>query len=739
MTELIITEKPSAASKIAEALADGKPIKESEKGVPYYKITHGKKDIIVSCAVGHLFTVDEKQKNGWAYPVFDIQWTASSERKQSAYTQKYAQVIKKLAKQADEFTVACDYDIEGEVIGLNVIRFLCNQKDAGRMKFSTLTKPDLLKAYDHKSKSLDWGQAYAGETRHFLDWMYGINTSRALTAAIKTSGMFKIMSTGRVQGPALKIIVEREKEIQSFKPAPYWDVLLNAKAKGEKFNANHIKEKFWERAEAELVMQHVKGKKEGAVADSQKKEFLQQPPFPFDLTSLQTEAYRALRLQPKKTLSLAQDLYTGGFISYPRTSSQKLPKELEYGKIMDMLSKQPPYASLISRFQGLKPNEGKKTDPAHPAIYPTGLAPKAVDEKAMKLYDLVVRRFLSCFGDPAVRETQKISIDVNKELFVAKGTHTKEKGWHVFYEPYLSLEEETLPSLDKGDRVEVVKISMHDRETQPPKRYTPASIIKELERKNLGTKATRAQIVDTLFERGYVHGNQIQATELGIRTVATLKKNVPSILDEDLTRHFEMEMEEIRSRAKKEDEVLREAKEVLTVLFKEFKQKEKSIGEELGQANKESRDIQNTIGKCPTCSEGTLMMRRGKFGRFVACDKYPDCKTTFSLPSNALVKNSEKICEHCSHPMIMLIKKAKRPQEICINKDCPSKKADEAQQKEEDKIVSEREGAACSKCKDGKLVLRKSIYGKFLGCSKFPKCRYTEKLGNTTQYRAKKK
>src|SRR3989344_3172582 len=258
MTELIITEKPSAASKIAEALADGKPIKESEKGVPYYKITHGKKDIIVSCAVGHLFRVDEKQKNGWAYPVFDIQWTASSERKQSAYTQKYAQVIKKLAKQADEFTVACDYDIEGEVIGLNVIRFLCNQKDAGRMKFSTLTKPDLLKAYDHKSKSLDWGQAYAGETRHFLDWMYGINTSRALTAAIKTSGMFKIMSTGRVQGPALKIIVEREKEIQIFKPVPYWQLVLHGNAHDQEIEALHQQDKFWKKEEVDVIYKKIK-------------------------------------------------------------------------------------------------------------------------------------------------------------------------------------------------------------------------------------------------------------------------------------------------------------------------------------------------------------------------------------------------------------------------------------------------------------------------------------------------
>jgi len=215
MVELIITEKPQASKKIAEALADGKPIKKMEKGVPYYEITRGKQDIIVGCAVGHLYTVGETEKNGWKYPVFDLMWIESGDKKGSEHTKKYLSVLKKIAKQAKTFTVACDYDIEGEVIGLNVVRYACKQKDAQRMKFSTLTKEDLVHAYEHKSKTLDWGQAQAGETRHFLDWMYGINISRALTSSIKKSGRFRIMSAGRVQGPALKILVDREKEIRA--------------------------------------------------------------------------------------------------------------------------------------------------------------------------------------------------------------------------------------------------------------------------------------------------------------------------------------------------------------------------------------------------------------------------------------------------------------------------------------------------------------------------------------------
>ncbi|HYD02713.1 MAG TPA: toprim domain-containing protein, partial [Alphaproteobacteria bacterium] len=180
--ELIITEKPNAAEKIAQALADTKPIKELYQGVPYYKLTHNGKPIVVGCAVGHLYTIAEKEKS-FKYPSFKLEWKATSEVDPENFTKKYVAALKKIAKDATEFTVATDYDIEGEVIGLNVVRYICKRKDANRMKFSTLTKPDLVESYNKKSKSLDWGQAYAGEARHFLDWMYGINLSRALMLA----------------------------------------------------------------------------------------------------------------------------------------------------------------------------------------------------------------------------------------------------------------------------------------------------------------------------------------------------------------------------------------------------------------------------------------------------------------------------------------------------------------------------------------------------------------------------
>ena len=556
MYELIITEKPNAAKMIADALADGKPIKESYQGVPYYKLTHGNRDIVVSCAVGHLYGLAEKERKGWNFPIFDIEWKPVSEtNKQAEFSKKYLATIKKLARDADEFTVACDYDQEGSVIGKNIISLACKQKDANRMQFSTLTKDELREAYKNKKLHLDWGQIEAGEARHFLDFYNGINYSRALTSAIKSAGAFKIMSTGRVQGPALKIIVEREKEIIAFKSVPFWQIQLQGNIRSHEIIALHKEDKFWDRARAEDIYSRIKDEKKGVISDTKKTRITQNPPVPFDLTSLQVEAYKCFGIAPNATLSIAQELYTSGYISYPRTSSQQLPHTIGYKKIIGDIAGQGNYKELADKLLAkkvLQPNNGKKTDPAHPAIYPTGISP-SLNGREAKIYDLIVKRFFSVFGEPAIRQKITIGIYAKEEEFIATGISTLEKGWHIFYEPYVRLEEKEMPDVNKGEDISIIKIDMLSKETQPPKRFTPASIIRELERRNLGTKATRSEIVETLFKRGYVYGESIQATEFGIKTIEALKKHGPAIIDEELTRHFEIELEEIREDKKKKE------------------------------------------------------------------------------------------------------------------------------------------------------------------------------------------
>ncbi len=731
MHELIITEKPNAAKKIAEALATGKIRKEVVDGVQIFDVTYGGKDIKIVSAVGHLFSLAEKEKS-FKYPSFDIEWKPLYEvDKKAAFTKKYFNVIKKEAKNAKSFTVACDYDIEGEVIGLNIIRGICKQKDASRMKFSTLVKEDIIKAYEKRSKTLDWGQAKAGETRHFIDWMYGINLSRALTLAVKNAGSFKILSSGRVQGPALKIVVDKEKEIRAFKPQQYWQINLKTSKDKKNIDALHSQDKFWKREDADKIFKKIGKEKTCIVSKIEKKRFLQHPPNPFDLGSLQAEAYKVFKISPKKTLQCAQNLYLAGVTSYPRTSSQKLPPELGYKHILENLEKIQEYKesarTLLSK-KSLKPNEGKKTDPAHPAIYPTGLHAKITESDEHKIYDLIVKRFFATFGEDAERETVTVDINVKDEKFETKGTRTTIKGWHLLYEPYVKLSDEEFPPLKEKEELKVSKINMDEKETQPPNRYTPASIIVELEKRGLGTKATRADIVESLYHRGYINEKSIEATELGIKIETIIDKYCPDMNDEVFTRKIEEEMDKVRENKISPEKTIKDAEEALIRILNKIKKNEIKIGKELIDANKETRDALSSLGPCPVCKEGTIQIRKGKFGLFAACNRYPDCKTTFNLPKFALVKPAGKISPK-GYPMIIVIRQGKRPQELSLNPE-ENSQLDKEQTKEYSKIKSGKLEKKCPKCGQPLRVMN-SIYGEFLGCTSYPNCKYTESNGNS--------
>jgi len=680
--ELIITEKPQAAMKIADAL--GKSEKRNLHGIPYYEVNRDGENIVVACAVGHLFTLSQNQK-GSGYPVFDISWMPNYIVRKADFTKKYYDTLLSLAKNAGSITVATDYDIEGEVIGLNVVRFICSQKDANRMKFSTLTKPELNQAYETKNKSINWGQAIAGETRHYLDWFYGINLSRALMNSIREAGRFKIMSIGRVQGPTLNLIVERERKIQAFKPEKYWQVFIKVKNSHEielKYNKDIFNKKELEQFD------NLIGKI--AIASTIKKEELLPPNPPFNLTSLQMEAYRLHGFTPARTLQIAQSLYLAGLISYPRTSSQKLPDSINYREILSNIAKQYKAENLIKRS---KPIEGKKSDPAHPSIYPTGETQMLSSGEEEKIYNLIAKRFLCLFCEDAIIDNKTITAKytLNRKVdgqgnlgvltFNIKGSEVRKKAWLEIY-PY-KIKETELPDL--SGEVKIIDLRKEEKETQPPKRYSPASIVSELEKRNLGTKATRANIIETLYSRNYVNIKQttIQATPLGISLISTLEKYSPIIIDEKLTRKFEKEMDSILESKKnfeeKEKRVVEEAKETIREISQDFEKNKQEIGKELVSAEMEiqkQNKEENKLIQCPVCKKGSLAITYSKKNRrhFIACNAYPECKTTYSLPPNSLIKKSDKICEECGFPMLISIRKAKRPWEFCFNKDCPTNK-----------------------------------------------------------------
>ena len=665
--ELIITEKPQAALKIADAL--GKSTKKINQKISYYEVDRKGKKIIVACAVGHLFTLKQKTR-GSAFPVFDILWLPNYLARKKDFTKKYYDTLLKLIKGASSLTVATDYDIEGEVIGLNVVRFIGNQKDASRMKFSTLTDKELNQAYDKKSKTLDWGQAIAGETRHYLDWFYGINLSRALMAAIKATGNFKIMSIGRVQGPTLDLIVKKEKEIQKFKSEPYWEVSIDTE------NEHKIRLKHNKKISNKLDLkkfESLKGKTTNI--ETKKKEQILPPNPPFNLTTLQTEAYKFHGITPSATLRAAQSLYLASLISYPRTSSQKLPDSIDYKSILKKLAKKHNVESLIKK---KTPIEGKKSDPAHPSIYPTGNN-QILSGDEDKIYQLIVKRFLSLFCEEAIIENKTISTEINKLKFNVKGLSFIKKAWTEIYPSKIKQKE--IP--DITGEAKITKVIQEEKETQPPKRYSPASILSELDKKNLGTKATRANILETLYDRGYIKEKSIQATPLGMSLISTLEKHSPIIIDEALTRDFETQMENIRtSKSKfkeKEDKIIEKAKTTIKKIAKQFEEEQQEIGKELIDANQKLRQQEkeeNKLNICPKCKKGNLGITYSRKTKryFVACDAYPECRNTFSLPPNGSIKRTNKICEECGFPKLIRLSKGKRPWEFCFNPECPTNK-----------------------------------------------------------------
>lgn len=694
---LIVAEKPKVAFKIAASL--GKPEKKKRNDVPYYLV----KDIVVAPAVGHLY----KLKNAVPfsdYPLFDVKWVPNPE----TYIKSYIKNLEFLAKDVTLFINACDYDVEGSVIGYNALRFACKADTAAskRMRYSTLTTPELKAAFENLEDP-GYSMIEAGLARHELDWIWGMNTSKALSTSLKTAvGQFKLLSAGRVQTPTLVFLEKREEEIETFTPEPYWEVVIEFEKEGILVQALYP-ERLTREEDARKIYEGCVGKK-GIVSALEQKKKKRPPPIPMDLGLLQSECWKNFKMSPQNTQRLAQGLYEMGAISYPRTSSQKLPPTLNFRTILEGLAEIPQY----TRFAGeilktrLVSVQGKKEDPAHPAIHPTGEPPKKLTGPLEKVYDLIVKRFFSGFAPPSVYQATKAEITVGEYPFYAHGNVTVEEGWLRYYGEYAKIAEEPLPSLKKGEELEVTPRIL-SKTTKPPPRYNPASAVKTMERLGIGTKATRAQILDILYERGYVEGRQIEVTALGRKTVEALKKNCPQIASVKLTRHFEKEMDDIYKGTKEREAVIAEARKELTGIFKEFKEREEEIGKVIYTGLKETMDKKSVVGVCPACGgELRIIRSRQTKKQFVGCSKYPECRTTYPLPQKGKIIPTEEVCT-CGAPVIKV-----NGRNYCLNPECETHAAEEV------KV------GVCPVCGGTlRLIYSRKTGKRFVGCSGYPECR----------------
>ena len=722
----MISEKPDAAQKIAQALADaGTIIEEKKNKTRYYWFKRGGKHYLVLPAVGHLFTLRDLEKGKWSYPVFENEWVPVYEADKTAlYSKQYYKNFVDFSKDFSDVIVCTDYDNEGSVIAYNILRFILKRKTAKRMLFTTLTKEELNESFEAMKEDADRGMINAGLARHHLDWMYGVNITRALTIALKNARKgFYLLSTGRVQGPTLKILCEREKEISDFVPKDYWSISLKW---SKEYLAEYKEGRIFDKEVADKVYSDCKDEKKAKVKDVKKSEVALMPPNPFSLTTLQNECYNQFKYNPYITQQIAQKLYTNALISYPRTSSEKLPEKIGFKKILESLSKQAVYKSFcqeLLKLKTLKPNEGKKDDTAHTAIYPTGEAPKKLTVQEKNVYDLIVKRFLSTFKEPGVKENMKIVLGVKAYEFVTNGSVIIKKGWIEFYGKYYRSKELLLPELKVNDSVNISDLRSDKKQTEPPNRYSHSGIVSEMEKRGIGTKATRAAIVKTLNDRGYIIDESIKVTRLGLGVNEALKNYCPRIISEDLTKKFDDEMELIDQNKETKENIIIQAQEILIDISNEFKKNEDKIGKLLSTALEESWKEQSNVGKkmgeCPKCSKDLVIMYSKKNGEeFIGCSKYPDCNTTYSLPKcdyEVLGTN----CESCKAPKVLI---SKNKYETCLNNKCESRVA-----------------GVCPECLSNLRRMYSKRGSRFIGCSNFPKCKKLYSLPSKGEIKVLKK
>lgn len=703
MHEVIICEKPKASEKISTALP-GEVVKKNYRKVPYYEVEENGKKTTVLAAVGHLYTLApaNRKKN----KIFDLDWVPLYEKdKSKRYTKNYIDAIKKLSKNADRFIHACDYDIEGTLIGYNALKYACGPKSLDntvRMKFSTLTDEDILEAYQNPI-SLDLNQVDSGIARHVLDFIFGVNISKYLTDAVmKATRRYIQLSAGRVQTPTLSILVDREKEIKEFKPVPYW--LIKAYLEGE-ITADHKKGKIFKREDADEILADCENE-DALVKKIDLKETKKIPPYPFDLGSLQSEAYSLFGFSPKKTQLIAQNLYAEGYTSYPRTSSQKLPKSIGYDKILKKLSGNAAFRKQVSKLKKpYKPREGKKKDEAHPSIHPTGVLPKKLGRDYQKLYELMAYRFISVFGEDAIVETMKTDLTIGKQNFTFTRKRTAKMGWQEQY-PFRSVENDEFPNIKENDVLKA-EVKDEEKETKPPARYNQASLIRELEKRGLGTKSTRANIISILYDRKYVEGKKIEVNVLGEQLIDTLKSYSPKITSEVLTREFETKLDGIMKGDIDKNDIIREAKVEIASILDDIDKNKVKIGDELYRAYREGM----IVGECK-CGNNLILIGSPRGDPFVGCSGYPECKSTYSLPRGASILKTK--CEKCGLPLISF---GKPRQRACLDPKCGK----------EGKEPSNEVVGECPECGND-LIKRSGRYGEFIGCKGFPKCRFTKSI-----------
>src|SRR5215212_1785129 len=668
---LIISEKANAAKKIAQFLAEG-PVKDGKhRSVPHHTFTWKGEESVSVGLKGHVLNPEfpEEYSNWQKVEPSEL---IDAEILKSVSEKGVANAVKSLAKKAARVVIATDFDREGELIGVEALSlaFEANPRlidHVERSRYSALTQGEVTRAFDNLvdvSREL----AAAGEARQDIDLIWGATLTRWVSRATKRYGS-AFLSVGRVQSPTLVLIAERERERRAFVPEPYWELDATLKNGGGPFAVHHAHGRFKEEAEARKAFGNLTDT--ATVTEVKQKSATRPPPMPFNTTGFLTAA-TSLGISPSRAARIAEDLYTDGYISYPRTDNTVYPRSLDLREVLGQLKRVEgagQYAETLLASGKLSPTRGKRETTDHPPIYPTGYASrKALRDDQWKIYQLVARRFLATLSGPAKSLRTTLRFESGGEPLMTSGTVVTQEGWLGVYH-YGRRADEELPRLKEGDRVEVVDAEVTGKETQPPGRYGQGRLIKLMEDLGLGTKATRPNIIQNLYDRGYVHDDPLIPTEKGIALARALKAFASEIASHEMTSELETSMDAISEGKTSKENVVDESRDVLRRVYENLTEAEKVFADIVWDGIRGDE----TLGKCPESGHNLIIRRNRKSGkRFVGCQGYPECRVTYPLPQKGTIIPLHTKCDACGSPEIKVVG-GKRPWVTCINMDCPKK------------------------------------------------------------------
>ncbi len=714
---LIISEKADAGRRIAYFLSDGKSKQKRSKGLNFIEYDDTENGFYLVPLSGHIVELDfPNSLKDWKMET--LKDLIKSDLIHNVKNKTAHESLTHMASMVDTVVVATDYDREGELIGKEALDIIKSQsKFRGkiyRAKFSALTGREIKDAFNNFI-DVDYNLADSAGAREEIDLYWGAVLTRFFSLITKRLGK-NFLSIGRVQTPTLAIIVRREEEIENFVPEKFWEIKVDFDKDGI-FTGINEEGRIFHRERAEEILKKIDGK-DGKVLSFEKKEERIYRPSPFNTTEFMREASR-IGIMPGRAMKIAESLYVRGYISYPRTDNTVYQKSINLKAIVEKMKKSDfsREAEMVLSQEKIYPSRGKMEATDHPPIYTTEIASKKdLRPDEWKVYELIARRFLATLYMEGKRDVRESIIEINGEKFKTHGSVVTDPGWLQIY-PYRKVNDIYHPDLEVGENVRANNWRMEEGETKPPSRYDMASLIKEMESLNLGTKSTRHDIIEKLQSRGFIEGNPVRPTPLGKALIEGVMSVDSKISEPDMTAELEKFMDNIASGKDTKDQVVEISKNMLSNVLSDLDKNRDRISTIIRNALETGKPV----GKCPIHGTDIQAVKIRDSIRF-KCET-EGCTIDYYHKIRGMLKESEKNCPECGLPLVTVIRRGQSPEVICINPQC--------------KYNTERRAAGKCPSDGGDLVIRQSKYGKrFLGCLNFPKCKQTYPLPQKGEIRS---